>query len=419
MRIFILFSFLLLAQSLLSQKKLSFTDQSYEDQIKTIMVYPESNAARANLLPAAISFMQQSLILEFDDIQDSKDTYYAKLLHCNYDWTPSTLRDLDFIQTYNEVTINDYQYSSGLFLPYVHYRYRIPPVKIPGNYLLIVYRNGDRNDLILSKRIMIYNNQVGLVRDDQLAGAGTLRSTNQQLNFVISYEDVEILNPMENIHVVIRQNQRWDNARMDVKPSFLRDDLSQLEYRFFDQDKQFGGGNEFRFVDFRSLNFPGQNTGKLDRSQKPFELFIQPDKSKESMAYAQYRDLNGGYAIENLDYDEPYITCNYLLVNFTLNSPQPVNGTVYVNGALNNWQRNDDNKMTYNSSKGAYECRMILKQGWYNYQYWVESKTLPGDYFEGSHFETENYYDVLVYYKPFQPNADLLIGYFGIPVNPR
>ncbi len=34
-------------------------------------------------------------------------------------------------------------------------------------------------------------------------------------------------------------------------------------------------------------------------------------------------------------------------------------------------------------------------------------------------FQTENVYDILVYYRPFQPNADMLIGYFVIPVNPR
>lgn len=418
MRIVFFLFFSTLITTLSAQKKLVFSDQSYEEEIKTIFLSPESNAARYNLSPSIAPLYQQNLVLEFDDINESKENYYAKLIHCNYDWTQSTLRDLDFMQSYNEVTINDYQYSSGLFLPYVHYKYKVPPVKIPGNYLLIVYRNGDKNDLILSKRMMIYDGKVGLAKDNQMAGAGTLNSTNQQLNFIVSYRDVEILNPMESIHVVIRQNQRWDNARMDLKPSFIRDDISQLEYRFFDQDKQFNAGNEFRFVDFRSLNYPGQNTGKMDRSQKPFELFVQNDKSKESAAYAQYRDLNGGYAIENLDYSEPNITGNYILVNFQLNA-SPINGTVYINGALNNWQRNEENKMTYNTSAGAYQGRMILKQGWYDYQYWVESKSLPGNFFEGSHFETENYYDVLVYYRPFQPNADLLIGYFGIPVNPR
>ena len=75
--------------------------------------------------------------------------------------------------------------------------------------------------------------------------------------------------------------------------------------------------------------------------------------------------------------------------------------------------------MSYNSGKGVYESSLFLKQGFYNYQYFVDSQRLSSDYFEGSHFETENVYEVLVYYRPFRPNADLLIGYFVLPVNSR
>lgn len=414
-----LFYSLILSIPLVSQaqKELVFVDQVYEEQIRTVILRAESS--RTPSINAIAPLNQQNLLLEFDDLQESRDNYYAKLIHCNYDWTKSSLMDLDFMKAYNETNVNDYQYSSSLYLPYVHYKFQVPAVKIPGNYLLIVYRNGDKNDLILSRRMMIFDTRVSMAKDNQLAGAGTLKATNQQINFSLNYQNVQVLNPMENIHVVIRQNQRWDNVRTDIKPSFIREDVSELEYRFFDQDKQFDAGNEFRFVDFRSLNFPGQNTGTLNKGVKPFELYVQPDKSREDMAYAQYRDLNGGFNIENLDYQEGAITGNYLFVNFQLNVSKPVNGDVYINGALSNWQRGEENKMTYNSSISAYEGRMLLKQGWYNYQYWVESKTLPGNYFEGSHFETENYYEVLVYYRPFQPNADLLIGYFGIPVNPR
>jgi hypothetical protein len=401
-----------------AQKELSYTDREYEEQIKTVVLRPETSS-RNSLLSAVAPLGQQNLILEFDDIQDSKDNYYAKLIHCNYDWTKSSLMDLDFMSVYNETNVNDYQFSSSLYMPYVHYRFPVPAVKIPGNYLVIVYRDGDKNDLILSKRMMIFDNRVAMAKDNQLAGTGTLRATNQQINFTLNYQNVQVLNPMENIRVMIRQNQRWDNVRKEVKPSFIREDISELEFRFFDQDKQFDAGNEFRFVDFRSLNFPGQNTGSLNRGVKPFELYVQPDKSREGMAYAQYRDLNGGYYIENSDYQEGNITGNYLFVNFQLSTPKPISGEVYINGALCNWHRSEENKMTYNAAKSAYEGRMLLKQGWYNYQYWVESKTLPGNFFEGSHFETENYYDVLVYYKSLQPNADLLIGYFGIPVNSR
>jgi len=61
---------------------------------------------------------------------------------------------------------------------------------------------------------------------------------------------------------------------------------------------------------------------------------------------------------------------------------------------------------------------MLLKQGFYNYEYWGDSPDDPNQ-IEGDHFQTENMYEVLVYYRPFQPMADLLVGYFVIPVNAR
>lgn len=397
MRLFLLF--LMVCTSALAQKKLDFSDKVNEPQIKTVVLSPD-------------------LSLEFDDLSGDRSNLYVKLIHCNYDWTQSNLQDLEFLNDYNEFTINDYQFSSGTYIPYIHYHFQVPQVKLPGNYLLIVYRDGDQEDLLLSKRIFIPDNKITLTKDDELSGLGTLNFSNQQLNFMLNYGEIEILNPLESVHVVIRQNQRWDNARFDVKPSFIREDIQQLEYRFFDQDKNFTGGNEFRFVDFRSLNFPGQNTGRLDRTEKPFHLFVAPDKSRGIDAYAQYPDMNGGFVIENQDSGEPRTNSNYVTTTFTLNT-KTVEGDVYVSGAFNNWNYNDDNRMTYNAAMGAYESTILLKQGLYNYGYLVKGKTTLPDYFEGSHFETENVYEVLVYYRPFRPNADLLIGYFVLPVNPR
>lgn len=396
----LLFILILLGHFSSGQKKLLFSDQVYEPQIKTVQLFPDQS-------------------IEFDDIQDDRNNYFAKLIHCNYDWTKSTLQDLDFMEEYNEYTLNEYAISNNIYPAYVHYRFQLPKVKIPGNYLLIVYRDGDKEDLILSRRFFVADNQIILKTDKSFSGAGTLRTSNQQLNFILNYGNIEILNPLESVHVVIRQNQRWDNARFDVKPSFVRDDRSELEYRFFDQDKHFTAGNEFRFVDFRSLNFPGQNTGKLDRSIKPFQLSVQLDKARTNQAYAQYVDQNGGYRIENLDTGEPATSGNYIETTFSVSSTKSIDGDVYIIGAFNNWIRNEENKMTYNPGKGVYESTLFLKQGLYNYEYSVENSSLPPDYFEGSHFETENIYEVFVYYRPFRPSADLLVGYFVLPVNPR
>jgi hypothetical protein len=398
MRAIIFFFILFSAQFVTAQKKLVFSDKSYEEEIRTVMLYPQMQGQRDNIRPAVAPLQAQNLVLEFDDLQAQRSNYYVKIIHCNYDWTKSTLQDLDFLTDYNEYPINDYDFSANTSVPYLHYFFALPNVKLPGNYLLVAYRESDENDLLLSKRFMIFDNQVNLVTDNQSQGLGTLRTSNQQLNFKINYASIDAVNPMESIHAIVRQNQRWDNLRTNVKPSFVREDKRELEYRFFDQDNQFAAGNEFRFVDFRSLNSPGRNTGRLDRSKRPFHISVQTDQSRQDQVYAQYPDLNGNYVIENLDYREASISGDYVFVTFTLTSSQTVNGDVHLIGALNNWDHSAESKMSY--QKGTYEKTLFLKQGWYDYQYWVEGDKQNAFQLEGSHFETENLYEVLIYYPP-------------------
>jgi hypothetical protein len=398
-----------------AQKTLLYQDAVYEENIKTVMVHPPGTGIRDNLMPSVAPLSSQNLILEFDDIQETRNNYYVKIIHCNADWTKSSLLDLDFIKQYNEFNVTDYQFSNNTFLPFVHYRFAVPPVKLPGNYLLMVYRDSDKSDLILTARIMIFDNQVSLVPNSNLVGNSALNANNQQINFTIDYGDLQVFNAMDNFKVTVRQNQRWDNARFNVKPAFIREDIGELEYRFFDQDKQWVAGNEFRWVDFRSLNSPGQNTARIDKSVKPFVLKVAEDRPRGGQAYSQYRDLDGNYAIENLDYIEPALSCQYIFVDFTLRADPLKDGDIYVVGNYNHFARTEENKMKWNKATSAYETTIVLKQGWYDYTYYVDSPTLPPTYVEGSHYQTENFYEVFIYYKSLTPMADLLLGYFSLP----
>jgi hypothetical protein len=128
--------------------------------------------------------------------------------------------------------------------------------------------------------------------------------------------------------------------------------------------------------------------------------------------------MNGNFVIENLDYRDAALSGDYVFVTFTLAVP-PVNGQLYVLGAMNNWTRSPESKMSFRKDQNVYETTLLLKQGLYNYQYWVDSDQSNGFVIEGSHFETENFYEVFIYYRPFRPNADLLVGYYPIQVNRR
>jgi hypothetical protein len=394
-------------------KELRYEDYEYEAQIKTVRLYPATDNPEGKILPA-VTFLGGALLqLEFDDLQSDRENYYVKILHCNHDWTPSRLHDLDFLHDYNEFNVNDYTYSSNTYIPYVHYQFLIPQVKLPGNYVVIVYRNGDKEDLMLSRRFMVSSNAVN-VKQEINFGMNALKATNQQINFVLDYNGLDVPNPLQTVNVVIRQNQRWDNAQTDIKPSFVREANKTLEYRFFNTDKGFQAGNEFRFVDFGSLNFPGQNTGKLERDRTPFKLYVATDATRDGQRYAQFRDLNGNFIIANYDVGHGETSGNYLKVIFTLQSSQTYGSKIYVAGAFNNWAKSPANEMKF--ANGQYTGEVFLKQGFYNYSYLTDS---PSDNVEGNYYETENQYEIFVYNHSLFPEADLLVGYYSFKVNPR
>ncbi|HEU5291835.1 MAG TPA: type IX secretion system plug protein domain-containing protein [Cyclobacteriaceae bacterium] len=399
-------------------KTLQLSDLSYEPQIKTVRLSPLGVDSRAQLLPAVVQLGTFNLLLQFDDLRDQRENYYARIIHCNQDWTKSTLADLDYMTEYNEFPINTFEFSLDTHHPYVQYKLRLPAVKLPGNYVVLVYRNGDKNDIILTRRFMVYDQRLTFMREGNLMGPGALASSIQQLNFTINYKKVPLINPLETVNVTVRQNQRWDNLMENIKPSFVRENIQELEYRFFDVKNIFKGINQFRFFDLRSLNYPGRNVLRVDKTQQPYQVYIQPDKSRNGQPYALYDDMNGNFSTDNYD-TRNVVAGNYADVHFSLLSPEPINGDVYLSGAFTNWTLSNEYKMTYDAIKKEYNGTVFLKQGWYDYQYVVKSNTLPSYYFEGTHFETENQYEVFVYYRSFQPQADLLIGYIPIVENPQ
>ncbi|MEX2335996.1 MAG: type IX secretion system plug protein domain-containing protein [Fulvivirga sp.] len=397
-------------------KKLVYRDATYEAEIKTVQLYPYTGQPTDVLQPAVAPLNNNNLLLDFDDLVQAPENYRAKIIHCNSDWTPSRLKDLDFLNDYNEFNIDNDELSVDTKIAYVHYRFKIPNVKIPGNYLLVAYRGSNEADIILSKRFILYDKQVSINLMSNLTGATSTNRKNQQLDFKIDYTNYPLQNPMENIAVVIRQNQRWDNAITTLKPSAIQENTSELEYRFFNYENSFKAGNEFRFFDMRSLRYPGQNVQRVDNNTYPATVQLMIDEPRIYQPYTQYDDLNGEFFVANTDTGHGAVQGDYVNTRFTLKM-QKVASDVFVIGEMNNWDLS--NRMIYNNASGIYQGEIILKQGYYDYQYYIKGDTLRTNYIEGDHFSTENEYDVLIYYTPPTGRADLLIGYGYYEMNPE
>ncbi|GCC50556.1 DUF5103 domain-containing protein [Chryseotalea sanaruensis] len=392
-----------------------FDDGVFSSTIKTVQLYPDKNDATNVLLPASVPIQEQNLRLEFDDLVTAYQSYTVRISHCNSDWTKSSLSNLDFLMEYNSFPINQYAFSSDTHIPYLHYWFIVPSVKLSGNYVLTVYL--DDSKPVLSKRFMVYSKQVQLSLNTDLSGAGQLNN-KQGISLSFQYPNLDVINASTQFEVQIRQNQRWDNLITNIPPAFIREAERAIEYRVNDEDYMHDGGNEYRFIDLRTIINTGQNLAKIDRSVKPYTAYAGLDKSRQHDRYSQYLDFNGNFVIMNYDYTLQYSE-NYIKTVFTLSTGKKIDGTVHLEGKLVNNSFSKESEMLYDSARKEYRKELLLKQGWYNYQYIIEKGNKKSNLLEGNHFETENLYEVLVYYKSLQPRADLLVGYLQLNKNPR
>lgn len=408
--LFILLFFYSQAQS---AKRLLYQDHVYEKNIRSVLFFPGQANGIDPFSPAIIPLAQNfPLVLKFDEVNtDEADRYMVKILHCNADWTPSGLNDLEFLNEYNEFSIDQFDFSMATKVHYTHFTYTVPRVKIPGNYLLVIYRYQDESDLIITRRFMVYTNSLNVKSKVGMSSGVSERLINQQIEFTVDYSNMFISNPLLDIKVVIRQNHRWDNAIYDLRPTMVREDIHQLVYQNFDLKNNFRAGNEFRFFDMRSLRYSGQNIEKIIRHENGFDVFLYIDKSRETKPYTMIDDLNGGFIIQNKESVNPNLEADYARVNFFLESPVELKNPVYVAGKLTNWSYSDENKMRYIENSGLYTCNLLLKEGLYDYCYQVPNNPNNTNIFEGNHNETRNEYEIIVYYKDPSINSDMILGY--------
>ena len=87
---------------------------------------------------------------------------------------------------------------------------------------------------------------------------------------------------------------------------------------------------------------------------------------------------------------------------------------VYLFGQLSNWDFSPAYRMHYNEEEGCYDKTLLVKQGYYNYLYFVDEKSAESPsplLIEGSHFETRNNYQLFFYSRDIGSRYDQLSGY--------
>lgn len=355
------------------------------------------------------------LLLTFDDLDGDYKNYNYTIIHCNSDWTPSNIFPNEYLRGFEEDRISDYRLSFNTLQRYTHYRLMIPGNEVqptlPGNYLLKIYPEGYPDSLVITRRMLVVQNRVNIEANVHQATIVQNRESKQEIDFAIGYRSLQVSNPFDEIRVVVLQNGRWDNAIYNLKPLFLKDQV--LEYHY-DDENTFNGGNEYRNFDIRTLRIYTQYVEKISRDESGYTVTLFTDKSRSFQRYSIENDINGKFLIRNQDGRDDHLEGEYVRVRFRLKHEILTTGNFYVFGALSNWRLSIYNKMEYDYDEGIYHISLLLKQGYYDYQYmFLKDGSTIGDetVIEGNHHETRNEYTVLVYHRPAGSRFEQLVGF--------
>ena len=386
------------------------TNRIWSKDIRTVEIYQDGWRMSYPYLRLESN---NKLCLDFDDLNEETSTYYYTFIHCDATWKPSDIPETDYLEGYSENEITDYKSSINTTIPYTHYHVSFPNEDVrftkTGNYVILVYKEMNREKPVLSVRFMVYSARL-TIDGKVVPPSGGDREKDQELDFIVGYQGYPVQDPRNDLYVVVRQNGRWDNTHFGVKPS--REENQKLIYDYA-SDLTFPGGNEFRSFDIKSIRYQSPHIKKIEYVAPYYNILLKPDALRTFDPYFSKKDLNGKYHIENSLGRDPDTDADYLNVFFTLPANFPFDEDVYVFGALSGWNFTKVNRMAYNMKKHQYEAVMLLKQGYYNYAYAIKTPDQTrGDLtrIEGSHYETENDYTVLVYDHSSSERYDRLVG---------
>lgn len=397
-----------------NQKQLVPDDYLYEQNIRTVQLY----RGDFELNPPVINLNDPTpLTLEFDELlpPDARPTdFFVDFVNCDANWKPTNLLPIEFFEGFSQDRIDLFRRSEFTKVSYVHYRYQFPKperfFKISGNYLIKVYRNGDPKDLVLTRRFIVADRRIPIqpinVLDERLQ-----RQRLQELAFNVNTQRLNLINPAQELKVMVLQNFRWDNAVQMERPRFIA--RENLEY-YLNLSEAFGGGTEFRWHDVRSTRFFSESMREVIEDEQYYSVYLFQDQARLRNRFDQRRDLNGDFFIEVQEWpNAPDISADYVMNFFRLKSSMQPGGDVYVFGAFTDWQTRPEYRMTYVAEQGRYETNVLLKQGVYDYKYVIKEGdgSLNEFKYEGMADEVENYYDILIYFRAPTDRTDRIIGF--------
>lgn len=361
----------------------------------------------------------RKIIISFDELTSERSYLSYSLYHCNSDWKPSQLLEMEYLPGFNKADIEDFGFSRTTYTQYVNYRIEIPnedmtPL-VSGNYLLTVYPEDEPEEILLQARFCVSENSVPITAN---ASVHTDRGTNvglQQLAVELNTESLQGIDPFSEILLVVEQNGVPQYRRVIQQP--FRVESGRVIYNH-NADLLFPSGNEWRRFETVRVDYPGLHTDSTRFVNGNYQAYLTMDEGRADQPYFYDRTQFGRFKIREYNSSDSNLGADYPDTHFTLDFPQLMNADIYLDGEFTNHLLLPEYKLNYNTDDHLYRAVVPLKQGSYNYRYVAVEKDADGNpkglptatLVEGDKNETINEYHIQVFLRQHGARADRLLG---------
>ena len=351
---------------------------------------------------------------QFDDLFGNEANYYYEIIHCDYNWVPSNIPKNEYLQGFDNQRIQNYSNSFNTLQLYSHYNLSIPnqftqQLRLSGNYILKILN--DDKEVVFSRKFRLYEDIATVPLQIKRARNVSVIEYKHNLDFAIKSSNLTFQNPVKNIKVILIQNGNFNTEIKDIKPQYTIG--NDLIYKY-DTETQFWAGNEFLYFENKDIRVANNYVARVDASTDIYNCLLYTNNARKNLPYTLFQDINGNFAVKNLNAANNDIEADYAWVYFSLSAPSyRLDKGIYVSGMFNNYLLSPENKMDYNEKKGIYEKAILIKQGFTNYHYVIaDSKGVIDNEnaIDGNFYQTENEYNVLVYYRENTGRYDRIIG---------
>ena len=374
-----------------------------DPQIKSLQVVVNQDW----LSPAVMRLRTDDVLnVSFDELSHEYHRYTYRVEHCEADWTPSTsLFESDWLEGFNGNPIDDYDPSVNTTVAYTHYQFQIPNdrmrLRLSGNYRIHIYDNeGDEREVITAD-FCVTEQSMPLAFSLTTNTDIDTNVSHQQVSLALNFGVERVTDPANQLRVVVMQNGREDNMKVNPKPTILNSNGAEWKHS---RELIFDAGNEYRKYEVLDVSHPTMGIDHIHWNGEAYEVYPFIDEPRPHYLYDE--DANGSFFIRNSDNWQIETTCEYVWVVYRMKCPELLAGKIMIDG----WWATDANpetyEMTYDANAGMYTARILQKQGYYSYQYLWQKPDGSKQYApsEGSFYQTENRYQVLVYYRGINDN---------------